>query len=431
MKNTLSNTSGRHASGRILARVILCLVLTFALIAPMAMPTEVSAASKSKTSSSSTIKSSKKQTISGCKLVFKNKVQTKKRLAAAPTGLTATGKRNGIKIKWTKVSIKVSGYYIMRYDPATKTWKQIDAVKPTTHAYTDKKATAKDTQYIYTVVAYKKYKKSSKKPIIVSKAPAWAGAVTTASSKNNVTSLKITNLANAVIVMKGSYAQAAIQFPENPYTTALRWSSSQPSVAAVDSKTGRVTGVNPGKAVITARMHTGNTMSYTITVSKPGTAQAMIDTFYAWNGFSELNGKHKGIIDIYNSILPWPAGYKMRYSDAWCDATVTAAAIKTGNVERIGRECGVPRHITIFKQLGIWEEDGTIKPRPGDIIVYSWKKGRQPNNSSASHIGIVVKVDGNKITCLEGNRGIGVLDKREIPVGWGFIRGYARPHYVN
>jgi hypothetical protein len=120
----------------------------------------------------------------------------------------------------------------------------------------------------------------------------------------------------------------------------------------------------------------------------------------------------------------------MRYSDAWCDATVTAAAIKTGNVERIGRECSVPGHIKIFQALGIWQEDGTITPRPGDIIVYSWGRLRQPNNASASHIGIVAKVEGKTITCIEGNRGIGIVATRTIPVGWGCIRGYAQPKYA-
>ena len=156
----------------------------------------------------------------------------------------------------------------------------------------------------------------------------------------------------------------------------------------------------------------------------------MIDTFTAWVGYNRINGYQNGIIDIYNSITPWPSGYKMKYKDAWCDATVTAAAIKTGNVERIGRECSVPRHIKIFQKLGIWEEDGTITPKPGDIIVYSWKKFKQPNNASASHIGLVVKVEGNQITAIEGNRGIGVVDYRTMKVGWGCIRGYARPNYA-
>jgi hypothetical protein len=120
----------------------------------------------------------------------------------------------------------------------------------------------------------------------------------------------------------------------------------------------------------------------------------------------------------------------MSYSDAWCDATVTAAAIKTGNADKIGRECSVPRHIKIFQALGIWIEDGTITPQPGDLIVYSWGKFKQPNNAGASHIGIVASVSNGRITAIEGNKGISSVSTREIPVGWGFIRGYARPRYV-
>ncbi len=33
----------------------------------------------------------------------------------------------------------------------------------------------------------------------------------------------------------------------------------------------------------------------------------------------------------------------MRYSDEWCDTTVSAAAIKTGMTDLIGTECGMRR----------------------------------------------------------------------------------------
>ena len=68
--------------------------------------------------------------------------------------------------------------------------------------------------------------------------------------------------------------------------------------------------------------------------------------------------------------------------------------------------------------------------QPGDLIVYSWGKFKQPNNAGASHIGIVASVSNGRITAIEGNKGISSVSTREIPVGWGFIRGYARPRYV-
>mgnify|MGYP003042273447 CR=1 FL=1 len=94
----------------------------------------------------------------------------------------------------------------------------------------------------------------------------------------------------------------------------------------------------------------------------------------------------------------------------------------------IGRECGVGRHIAIFKKKGIWKEDGRLTPKPGWIIVYNWNDSTQPNDSGASHIGIVEKVSGREITVIEGNKGEAVA-RRKIPTQWGYIRGYAAPRY--
>ena len=82
----------------------------------------------------------------------------------------------------------------------------------------------------------------------------------------------------------------------------------------------------------------------------------------------------------------------------------------------------------IFKKMGIWIEDGTITPEPGYVIVYNWDKAAQPNDGYSDHIGYVEKVSGGMITAIEGNRGEKV-DRRVIPLGWGYIRGYAAPRY--
>ena len=95
------------------------------------------------------------------------------------------------------------------------------------------------------------------------------------------------------------------------------------------------------------------------------TAESVLDVMRGWLGFSEANGKFKEIIDLYNSVKPLPRGYAVQYSDEWCDTCVSAAGIKAGCSELIGRECGVEEHVKIFKQLGIWTEDGSITPEPG------------------------------------------------------------------
>lgn len=159
-------------------------------------------------------------------------------------------------------------------------------------------------------------------------------------------------------------------------------------------------------------------------------AQDVLNVMRSWLGFSEYNGKFKQIIDLYNSVLPLPRGYAVKYTDAWCDATVSAAAIKAGAQDLIGRECGCEQHIKIFKQKGIWIEDGTIRPEPGYVIVYNWGDFTQPNDGYSDHIGYVESVSGNIITVIEGNKNEAV-ERRSLPVGWGYIRGYAKPKYDN
>lgn len=164
----------------------------------------------------------------------------------------------------------------------------------------------------------------------------------------------------------------------------------------------------------------GNTMGRT--------AQDVLNVMRSWIDYSEANGKFKQIIDLYNSHKPLARGYKVKYSDEWCDTTVSAAAIKAGVVDLIGTECGCEQHIKIFINKGIWIEDGTITPKPGDIILYNWDDATQPNDGYSDHIGYVESVSGRTITLIEGNKGEAVA-RREIPVGWGYIRGYARPKY--
>lgn len=158
------------------------------------------------------------------------------------------------------------------------------------------------------------------------------------------------------------------------------------------------------------------------------TANDVLNVARGWIGFSESTGKHKEIIDIYNKHTPLANGYKVKYTDEWCDTFVSACAIKAGAVDLIGTECGCERHIQIFKKKGIWIEDGTVKPQPGDIILFNWNESAQPNDGFADHIGYVEEVNGNTITCIEGNYQNSV-GRRTINLAWGYIRGFARPKY--
>ena len=132
-------------------------------------------------------------------------------------------------------------------------------------------------------------------------------------------------------------------------------------------------------------------------------AQDVLNVMRSWIGYSEANGKFRQIIDLYNSYLPLARGYAVQYTDEWCDTAVSAAAIQAGCVDLIGTECGCEKHFEIFKEKGIWIEDGTIVPLPGDIILYNWDCQVQPNDGYSDHIGYVESVSGQMITVMEGN----------------------------
>lgn len=163
------------------------------------------------------------------------------------------------------------------------------------------------------------------------------------------------------------------------------------------------------------------------------TAQQVIDVMNSWIGLSRANGTHKPIVDLYNSHKPLARGYKVTYSDSYCDTTVSAAFIKLGAVDLIGgTECGVEEHIKLFKKAGIWIEDGTIVPEKGDICCYNWDDATQPNDGYADHIGVVASVNksAKKFVITEGNMSGGIVGQRTVNVGWGYIRGFARPKYA-
>ncbi|MBR6983880.1 MAG: CHAP domain-containing protein [Ruminococcus sp.] len=152
------------------------------------------------------------------------------------------------------------------------------------------------------------------------------------------------------------------------------------------------------------------------------TVNDILNIFRGWLGWSEANGKHRQIIDIYNAHKPLARGYKVQYTDAWCDTTVSAAFITANAVSAIGgTECGVQEHIQIFRKAGIWL--GKVKPQAGDLICYDW--GR---DGCADHIGIVETVNGSTITTIEGNYQDAV-SRRVIAYDDYRICGYARPKY--
>ena len=140
--------------------------------------------------------------------------------------------------------------------------------------------------------------------------------------------------------------------------------------------------------------------------------------------------EHLKLVRDYNNVHPLPVGYPVKNTDDWCDVFVTTVFQREGLSHLIGRECGVERHIQIFKNLGIWNENGASTPKSGDIITFNWDQDSQPNNGFADHIGIVEYVENGLIHTIEGNSGdVGTVKRNVYRIGHGNIRGFATPRY--
>ena len=150
-----------------------------------------------------------------------------------------------------------------------------------------------------------------------------------------------------------------------------------------------------------------------------------------WLGWSEANGKHKRIIDIYNNHKPLAQGYRVKYSDEWCATAVSAAFIKAGLTDIGFTECSCNRMIALYKAKGLWEERDSYVPKVGDIIMYDWQdNGVGDNVGSADHVGLVTAINGTNLTVIEGNKNDAVA-YRSININGKYIRGYCLPDYAS
>ena len=114
---------------------------------------------------------------------------------------------------------------------------------------------------------------------------------------------------------------------------------------------------------------------------------------------NSLNGEsgHKWVVNTYNSIKPLPRGYKLQMDDYWCASTVAAIFHSFGYDDLA--ECSCSVMIIKAKKLGIWVENDAYHPQVGDLLLYDWQDtGKGDNTGDPDHIGIVIKVDGNKLT---------------------------------
>ena len=157
----------------------------------------------------------------------------------------------------------------------------------------------------------------------------------------------------------------------------------------------------------------------------------------SWLGCHESDGSHKVIIDLYNRYKR-PGDYTMRYIDPWCAAFSSAVgmAVCVANAlpckpyGLIPASAACDPKIAEYIRRGTWVEDDAYLPTPGDEIFYDWQdNGVGDCRGSSDHVGIVVAVDGNTITVIEGNKSDSV-GYRTIRRGGQYIRGYGIPDYA-
>lgn len=138
---------------------------------------------------------------------------------------------------------------------------------------------------------------------------------------------------------------------------------------------------------------------------------------------------HDKVIRIYNSMRVLPRGYRLKSDDAWCASWVTAVFALNDYYDIA--ECSCNEMVKKAINRGIWIEQDNYKPMIADVILYDWQdNGKGDNNGTPDHVGIVIAVDGNKLTIREGNKG-GAVGYRIINVNDRYIRGYITPPYEN
>jgi hypothetical protein len=85
--------------------------------------------------------------------------------------------------------------------------------------------------------------------------------------------------------------------------------------------------------------------------------------------------------------------------------------------------------IALAQKMGIWQENDGYTPKPAEAVLYDWDdSGKGDNTGTADHIGIVIAVDGNTFTVMEGNNGE-TVKRRTMSVNGKYIRGFITPRF--
>ena len=149
----------------------------------------------------------------------------------------------------------------------------------------------------------------------------------------------------------------------------------------------------------------------------------VLDTARACLGAHEGTDRHKLIINIYNQHIQGTGMYKVKYTDPWCAAFVSACFIASGVPGLIPIQASCFYMKNEASKRGMYRLKSKYTPVPGDIVLYKWKGDTIPK-----HVGIIEEVDKVNIKVIEGNKSDEV-GRRLITKNYPYIEGYIHVTY--
>lgn len=125
---------------------------------------------------------------------------------------------------------------------------------------------------------------------------------------------------------------------------------------------------------------------------------------------------------------PYWSWYGFDYRVEWCACFVSWCANECGYIDAdiIPKFAGCIQGSNWFKERGQWQ-DGSYTPSPGDIIFFDWSENGV-QDGLCDHVGIVEKVENERVHTIEGNSG-DACRQNSYPIGGVDIYGYGTPDY--
>lgn len=120
---------------------------------------------------------------------------------------------------------------------------------------------------------------------------------------------------------------------------------------------------------------------------------------------------------------PYWTWYGFNHRVEWCAVFVSWVANELGYIDAgiIPKFVACINGVEWFKDRGLWK-DNNYTPKESDIIFFDWEE-----DGSVDHVGIVIKVENNKIYTVEGNSTDDMCRKLEYSINNNAIYGYGTP----